>query len=87
MHSVARMLSELFPTPCVSEGAKWWTLRVCTRAQVDLYIETKGAWPVGRDAAACIGLAGMWLLVVPAQTTELSICFRSGPFDGMHATF
>lgn len=40
---------------------------MCTLAQVNLYIETKGVWPVWRDAAACIGLAGMWLLVVPAQ--------------------
>ena len=33
--------------------------RDCLCGQADLTIETKGSWPVGRDAAACLGLAGL----------------------------
>ena len=47
--------------------------RGCLCVQADLTIETKGIWPMRRDAAACLGLAGLAV----AATTALELRARA----------
>ncbi|KAK9839688.1 hypothetical protein WJX81_006367 [Elliptochloris bilobata] len=43
--------------------------------EVDLYIETKGTWPVWRDAAACVGLAGLALAATTVLETRARVAY------------